>query len=570
MTLAEKAGLMFIYRAIVNDDASLDYIASSGERRHDAVTNITAHRMNHFNLWGVPNDLAVLAKWQNNLQVYAEQETRLGVPVTIASDPRHHFNRQIFSFAEGGFSQFPETLGLAATRDPAVVRRFARIVREEYLAVGIRLALHPQLDLATEPRWPRIRGGFGANAELTATLAREYIHGLQGEILTATSVATMSKHFPGGGPQRDGLDPHFSFQRGQIYPGGRFDYHLLPFAAAIEAGTAAMMPYYGIPTGQTAADVGMAFNHDIITGLLRNKYRYDGVVCTDWGVITDTQLGDVVWPARAWGVEHLSELQRVKVALDAGVDQFGGERCPEHIVQLVNTAAISEERIDTSARRILRQKFRLGLFDDPYVEVDKVDDVVGTARNRKLGLDAQMRAMTLLKNGTFDGTGRLPLAKNSLKVYLRGMDATSIQAYATQVDSPEAADVAVVRLATPWYPVDSPNKFARTFHHGDLDFKGEEKRRLIELLVSVPTIVVINLDRPAVLPEITAHAAAVLAEFGATDVAVAEVLFGQANPEGSLPFELPASMEAVHQQLADVPDDSARPLFPYGFGLRYE
>jgi len=163
-----------------------------------------------------------------------------------------------------------------------------------------RLALHPQVDLATEPRWPRISGGFGADAELSANIARAYIRGLQGEELSATSVATMTKHFPGGGPQKEGLDPHFEFQQGQIYPGGNFNYHLVPFEAAIDAGTAAIMPYYGIARDQTDENVAMAFNKQIITGLLRDKYNYDGVICTDWGVLTDITVGDgVTWPARA-------------------------------------------------------------------------------------------------------------------------------------------------------------------------------------------------------------------------------------------------------------------------------
>lgn len=570
MTLEEKAGLMFVYRAIVNDDATLAFKPDTGEERHAAVVNIDLHRMNHFNLWGIPDDPAVFARWYNTLQQYVTENTRLGIPVTISSDPRHHFSHSIFSFNARGFSQFPEPLGLAAIGDLDLVERFANIVRKEYVAIGIRLALHPQIDLATEPRWARISGGFGEDARLTADIVSRYVRGLQGDALSADSVAAMVKHFPGGGPQQDGLDPHFSFHKGQVYPGGQFDYHLIPFEAAIEAGAASIMPYYGVPVGQTDEDVAMAFNKDIISGLLRDKYQFDGVVCTDWGVITDIYVGDVLWPARAWGVESLSEVERVKRALDAGVDQFGGERCPEHIVTLVESGQISAGRVDQSVGRILRQKFELGLFDDPFVDVGAVAARVGNADAQQLGHESQKRAMTLLKNGASIGEPVLPLTDPDLRLYLQGMDKAVFSAQATIVDTPEEADFAIVRLNTPWYPVETENPIARTFHHGDLDFKGEEKAAVLNLAATVPTIIVLYLDRPAVIPDIVASAAAVIVEYGASDQAVVEVLFGQGRPEGRLPFEMPSSMQAVRDQYADVPSDSRDPLFPFGYGLRYE
>ncbi len=570
MSVAEKAGLMFINISIANDDATLEYIPGSGPERWAPIPAIDEQKLNHLNVGDIPHDPVVFATWQNNLQRYAETETRLGIPITIASDPRHHFSTNIFAFSSTGFSQFPETLGLAAIGDIELVQRFTDIVRQEYVAVGIRLALHPQVDLATEPRWSRINGGFGADAQLSADIAGAYVRGLQGSSLSATSVATMTKHFPGGGPQAEGLDPHFVFQKGQVYPGGMFDYHLLPFEVAIESGTAAIMPYYGVPTGQTSEDVGMSFNRDIISGLLREKYGYDGVVCADWGIITDrTMSNGYLWPGRAWGVEHLSRAERIKKALDAGIDQFGGETASDLVVGLVESGELSEARIDISARRILRMKFELGLFDNPYVDVDAVAAKVGTTAARLLGHESQMRAMTLLKNGGADAAV-LPLPTETLKVYVEGMDASAVSKYAVIADSPQDADVAILRIDTPWYPVESENRFAQGFHHGDLDFKGERKQEILDLLHAVPTIVVIYLDRPAVIPDIVDSASAVIADYGASDRAVAEVLFGIARPQGRLPFELPSSMEAVRNQNEDVPGDSESPLFDPGFGLNYE
>ena len=258
MTLEEKAGLLFFDGVVVNSDGSLDERPAAPGPGGIAVNKIDQQKMNHFNLWEVPEVKAVAA-WHNKLQQYAEG-TRLGIPVTIASDPRNHFSKNIFAMAAEEFSQWCETLGFAAIGDNELVRKFADIVRKEYLAVGIRVALHPQVDLATEPRWARINGTFGEDAHLTARLAKAYIEGFQGENLGPNSVACMTKHFPGGGPQNEGLDPHFEFQKGQIYPGNNFDYHLIPFEVAFEAKTAAIMPYYGVPVGQTDEDVAMSFN----------------------------------------------------------------------------------------------------------------------------------------------------------------------------------------------------------------------------------------------------------------------------------------------------------------------
>jgi len=562
MTLEEKAGTLFINGAVVNEDGSIDEKAGAPGFGRIAKTQMIEQWMNHFNLWQIPNAKAVAA-WYNNLQKFAET-TRLGIPVTIASDPRNHFSNTIFSMAANDFSQWCETPGFGALGDPELVREFAEIAREEYLAVGMRVALHPQIDLATEPRWPRISGTFGEDAEISARLVKAYIEGFQGAELGPNSVACMTKHFPGGGPQKEGLDPHFEFQQGQIYPGDNFDYHLIPFEAAFEAKTASIMPYYGVPMGQTDEDVAMSYNKTIITTLLRKKYSFEGIVCTDWGLVTDLRMGEFTWPARAWGVEHLSEAERVLKILEAGVDQFGGESRPDLVLELVESGKLTEARIDESVRRLLHQKFQLGLFDNPFVDEARIPEIFGKPESVAAGLASQSQAMTLLKN--IDDI--LPLNAPT-KIYVKNMDAAVAAEYAQVVDAPEEADFAILRLETPWVPIDTKNTFAAGFHHGDLDFKAEAKAEILALLESTPTIVVIYLDRPAVIPEINAAAQALLADFGASDQAVFNVIFGAARPEGKLPFELPSSMEAVCSQRTDVPHDSKDPLYPFGFGLKY-
>lgn len=568
MNLEEKAGMMFINGAPVNQDASLEFNPQKVNPGFtamlpSAIDRINDLKMNHFNLWAIPGDPAILAKWYNKLQ-QAAARTRLGMPVTIASDPRNHFSNNIFAMTANGFSQWPETPGFAAIGDEKLVERFADIIRKEYMAVGIRESLHPQIDLATEPRWPRISGNFSEDAALTARMVTAYIKGLQGSDLK-NGVACMTKHFPGGGPQKEGLDSHFPFHKGQIYPGKNFDYHLIPFEAAFKAGTAAIMPYYGVPVGQTSEDVGMSFNKSIITTLLREQYQYDGVVCTDWGLITDMKTPAFTWPARAWGVEGLSEKERVKKAIDAGVDQFGGENCPQHVIDLVKEGAIPESRLDQSVRRLLRQKFQLGLFDEPFVDENNVKSVFGNPESKRQADAAQRRAMTLLKNQR----NTLPLKKPGMKIFVKNVSSEVAARYGTVVDAPEKADIAIVRLNTPWIPVETDIPMAKGFHHGDLDFKGKDLQDVLDICKAVPTVVDMYLDRPAVFPEINAAARAVLANYGASDEAVMDVIFGKARPEGKLPFELPSSMEAVRNQKPDVPHDSKDPLYPFGFGLKY-
>lgn len=559
MTLEEKAGMLFHSMAPPESGAG----GFPGLTPTDEL--ISSRLINHFNVAGSAGARA-LAEWHNRLQALA-QGTRLGIPVTLSSDPRHSFSRNpATSMFAGPFSQWPEPIGLAAIGDPAVVERFADIARQEYLAVGIRVALHPMADLATEPRWGRINGTFGEDARLASELVAAYIRGFQGPALGPQSVACMTKHFPGGGPQKDGEDPHFPYGKEQVYPGGNFAYHLIPFEAALAAGTAQIMPYYGVPIGLGFEEVAFGFNKDVITGLLREKYGFDGVVCSDWGLLTSREIAGSVMEARAWGVEHLSVEERARKVLDAGVDQFGGEECPEIVVGLVRSGKLAEARIDRSVRRLLRDKFRLGLFDQPYVDPAGADRVVGNEQFRAAGADAQRRSIVLLKNGAARSGRVLPVRGNP-RLYVESVDRDVAGRYGTVVPELAGADVAILRVSAPYEPRDG--FLERFFHAGDLSFPEAETARILGIAERVPPIVAIYLDRPAVIPEIAARCAGLLAEFGASDDALLDVIVGRVSPSGKLPFELPSSMEAVRLQQEDVPYDSEDPLFPFGYGLTY-
>jgi len=568
MTLEEKAGTLFITmigstpegEPLETPVLSTDIMTFGLSFFLPSNSELIARRkLNSFNIL-TSTGARQLATYNNNIQKMAER-TRLGIPITIATDPRHGTeNNPGAALYTPAFSQWPTSLGLAATRDTVMVREFGDIARQEYLAVGIRLALHPMADLATEPRWGRINGTFGENADLAAEMTKAYVLGFQGDSLDHNSVACMTKHFSGGGPQKDGEDAHFPYGKEQVYPGDKFDYHLIPFTeGAFPAKTAQIMPYYGIPVDQTSENVAFGFNKDIITHLLRDSLQFDGVVCTDWNIITDSNISE----GRAWGVEDLSIKERVKKVIDAGCDQFGGESIPEVIVELVQEGDITIERLDTSVKRVLRDKFRLGLFDDPYVNIEAADAVAGNSRFRARGKRAQAKSSVLLKN-----EGLLPLRQGT-KIYVEGMkDISTLKNYGDVVSSAEEADVIVKRLTTPYDPR-TESIVERFFHQGRLYYTPEELNEILAIISKKPSVTVVNLERPAILTEINEASEAMIAEFGTSDKILSELLFGKMLPEGKLPFELPSSWEAVKNQKEDVPYDSKDPLYPYGHGLRY-
>lgn len=551
MTVEDKAGLMFQPMAPLGTD--LDEAGMFGS---PSMRKILDRRITHVNILQ-GSSARELAEWHNAVQRLA-LDTELGIPFTISSDPRHSFsNNPAAALLAGPFSQWPEFLGFGALDDPELTRAFAETVRREYVAVGIRTALHPQIDLATEPRWARASGTFGSSAAVAGRLGVAYTLGLQGETLGADSVSTMAKHFPGGGPQLNGEDPHFDYGREQVYPGGQFELHLQPFRELIDAGVSQLMPYYGMPVGTEYEEVGFSFNKQIITGLLREQLGFDGVVCTDWGILSRT----------FWGVEHLSYEERMIKSLDAGVDQFGGEFQPKVLVGLVRDGRVEESRLDASVRRLLREKFRLGLFENPFVDADEAERIVGTPGARAAGLAAQVASLTLLVNE--EGRAHLPISGQP-KVYVEGMEPASLAGWANVVPTPAEADLAIVRTSAPWEQRGVPGDIEFFFRAGSLEFHDDELAHLRDIAAQVPLVLDVYLDRPAILAPVVDIASVVTANYGASDEAFAQILFGAAEPKGRLPFEIPSSMAAVEQNLADVPNDTVDPTFAFGHGLRFD
>ena len=559
MTLEEKVGTLFHPPVTINPDWMFRLYSLFVDGGKLTESEIINQHINHFNLYGNPKPER-LAKRLNSLQKIASR-SRLGIPVTISSDPIHEVPNGggVASFSLDGFSKWPSQLGLAASQNPSLVKQFAEIAREEYLAVGIRTALHPMADLATEPRWARNFGTFGSDNVLSSKLTMAYMDGFQGETIDSQSVMTMVKHFPGGGPQENGLDPHLFSGRNQIYPGNMFDYHVKPFIDAINNNLAVIMPYYGITVNQTSENVAIGFNKDLLTTLLRDELGYKGVICSDWGIIN----------GRHWGVGDLSIEERYIKAIDAGIDQFGGEKDTEVVIELVKKGLIPLSRIDASVKRILKNKFDLGLFDNPYVEVDQVKSRVNTERNIKLGKEAQKQSMVLLKN---DST--LPLEKN-INIFVDGFNAKSI-VHGNVVSDIKDADVIVSYVHTV-FNGNQPsgidrlvdNVLSSIFPNQDLNFSPEILEKLEEFSSIKPLIVIVDLNRPAILDSINQMSSALVGTFGVDESVIFETLFGESKPTGKLPFEIPSSMKEVNEQLEDVPDDTMNPTFKFGFGLTY-
>ncbi len=577
MTLDEKVGVMMHGSAPTPDSVIGDGL------RYDlpaAKKLITERHVNSFITRLTAEDPAVMAEENNKLQHIAEN-TRLGIPITLSSDPRNTIEPSASHNAGAGkFSQWPETLGLAAIGDESLTRRYANIIRQEYRAVGITQALSPQADLATEPRWPRISGTFGEEPLNVKRMVRGYITGMQNgrDGLNPQSVIAVVKHWLGYGAAEEGWDSHNAYGKYALFHGESWKQHAEPFTGAFEVNVAAVMPTYSILRGATwrgkpLEPVGAGFNAFLLNDLLRQRYGFNGVVLSDWLITDDCDdeclhgfpKGKEPVPAgMPWGVEDLSIAGRFIKAVKAGVDQFGGVTDAAPLMIAVQQGKLHEEEINQSVQRILLQKFQVGLFEQPYVDSQQDTRILGNPVWQHEADGAQTRSLVLLQN-----KGLLPLKRGS-KIWLHGAEKkVAVAAGFVVVDSPDRADVALIRSNTP-FELLHPNFFFGLRHHeGSLAFSDDnpDYRAVLRASAKVPTLLVLYLDRPAILTNILPKTQAVVAHFGVSDRVLFNALAANRPFTGRLPFELPSGMEAVRHQRGDLPHDSANPLFPLGYGL---
>ena len=580
---------------------------------------------------------AIAAQWNNNMQALVEGMGH-GVPVNTSSDPRHETSATAeYNYGAGGeISHWPTSLGLAATFDPALVEEFGRIAAEEYRALGIATALSPQIDLATEPRWTRFYGTFGESPELDTDMARAYVDGFQtstgkDEIADGwgyKSVNAMVKHWPSGGPEEGGRDAHYNYGKYAVYPGGAFETHLKPFtegAFKLNGATgmaSAVMPYYTISTGidPSGKNVGNSFSKYIITDLLREKYGYDGVVCTDWNITYDN-AGIDRFDGKCWGVEELTVAQRHYECLKAGVDQFGGNNDKGPVLEAYAMwveefgKESADARFRASAKRLLMNSFRTGLFENPYLDPAVSAEVVGKPEFMEKGYQAQLKSVVMVKNA--DGVLPMKSEEAKLKVYVPqryfpqmvnffGMVTPErweetfavelLEKYYEPVSDPAEADFAIVVIDAPtsgtgysaedvkkggngYIPISLQYNDYTAEHAREVSLAGGDRlepstnrsykgksvktvnktdlQTVIDTKTAMgdkPVITVVSTGKPFV-PEFEPYSDAVLVSFGCQNQALLDLISGAVEPSALLPMQLPADMKTVECQKEDLPFD---------------
>ena len=550
-------------------------IAAMGATGGGTKKVVTEFHNRHFILRS-SESARITAEWANKLQELCESEP-LGIPAIISSNPRNNITTNASLGTSVGttvFSSWPGELGLSAMRDLPLTREFADISRQEWTAVGLRKGYMYMADLATEPRWSRVNGTFGENAEWVAQMITQIVLGFQGDSLGNTSVALTTKHFPGGGSGKGGQDSHFEWGKAEIYPGGMFKNNLIPFQAAIDAGTSSIMPYYSLPSGTEYEEVGFAFNKGVITDVLRNQMGFKGIINSDTGPLT----------SMPWGVENLTKKERYIKAIEAGVNIFSGESDPKMLIEIIDSGKVDINLIDNSVLRLLNEKFTLGLFENPYVDVDYAEKTVNNENFRERAALALRKSIVLLRNEK----DALPL-KPKTKVYFeslqrnaRGPASGVPNVYLANdnkydvefVKTPAEADALIL-----WLQPTGNALFGSTGEPISLSLSkcGVDVAYVNKLTAKKPTVLVVNYTNPWVIDEVynekTKNIAGVLATFGTTADALLDVICGKFNPSGKMPFSTPVSDLAVTNQKEDVPgylEGEAYALFNYDEGLSYK
>ena len=589
---------------------------------------LEADHIRHILMMGV-DGAETAARWSNALQRLAERLPH-AIPVNISSDPRSGAKAAAAEFKSSGsdVSKWPEGIGFAACFDPEVVRQFAHDASLEYRAMGITTALGPQIDLCTEPRWMRFADTLGMKTDDVKALVKAYCDGMQTtpgapDGWGRDSVNTMVKHWPGGGTGEGGRDAHYAFGAYAVYPSGNAEEHLKPFTEAAfrldgpTGSASAVMPYYTVSWGldvKNGKNVGNSYSEYLIRDLLRQKYGFGGVVCTDWGITQDPAPDMDAFGSRCYNMQQYTEPERMLAALMNGVDQFGGNDDPRPVLEAYRLGcerlgeAAMRARMEQSAARLLVNIFRCGLFEDPYLDPEASAALVGCDEFRAHGELAQRRSVVLLKNRP----GCLPL-KEGLRIYVptrrigpsKSFFRTDVPAreedpvpdaiiaeYGVRVAAPEQADVAIVFAESPacnpyskedagrggngYLPItlqyrpytaaearpvsiaggDFREGFANRSYRGKTNtaYNEADLDNILECRRAMgdrPVIVVETLANPLVVSEFEAQTDALLVEFGVSRRAVLDVIFGRFAPQGRLPIQLPRDMATVERHCED-------------------
>ena len=526
------------------------------------------------------------AETMNTVQEYAEA-SRLGVPVLVSMDSVHGL-----SYVSGA-TVTGHNLALAATRDEDLVTRLAEIARDEHIAIGVRMTLSPESDIASEPRWGRVMETFGEDPELVTQMVRAQIVAFQNgeDGLNSEGIVACIKHFPGAGPQMDGKDtsPIVSDEE-------TLQIHLKPYYAAIEANVGSVMPYYSVPLALDMENSAIG-SKAALQDLLREQMGFEGIIQTDWGMIWAIQEGLGTMTG-----EEVSDEEAIIIGVtQSRVDGIGGEsiRLIDQMEEMTQEGKIDEDILTAAATRIVKAKFQLGVFESPYCDVDYAVAFVGNEEHTQVNLEAARKAMTLLKND-----GALPLTANAGQKILvcgpRAGDmmslvggwsseqegltiAAAIAQYAGENDTvtyiaddvaaiteaAKDADVVIVSVGEPSYQHDPP------WGYDTLEITASQQEILEAVKASTngQIITVVTGGRPYILTWCDENTNAVLEAYYPGQqggIAIAETLFGLNNPTGKTPLQFPRDMDSVNDQAGDVSFDLENPLYDYGWGLSYD
>ena len=633
MTVEQICGLMLYSRAVTIDSAALN---------SDVLSYMKDDFIRHM-LVSAVKDARTAAMWANNVQSYCES-AELGIPANNSSDPRNYTNGKANTSAynpepDGEFdpdgtsdiSKWPREIGLGATFDPDVVGLYAKIAAAEYRAMGLTTALSPQIDLATEPRWRRFYGSFSESPQLSRDMARTYCDAFQTTEGSKNgwgheSVNCMVKHWPGGGTGEAGRDAHFGIGKYAVYPGNGFDISLIPFVQGAfnlkgkTKSASAVMPYYTISYNQdpSGENVANGFSGYIIRDLLRSEYGFDGVVCTDWGIVSDYEK-TFIHAGKPWGLENATLAERRLRCFEVGVDQLGGVYDVEPTLEAYKLwiekygEESARERFEQSARRLLTNIFNVGLFENPYVSPDNAEKIVGNADFVTAGYEAQVKSIVMLKNhdNVLPATGKVkvyqPLRKmgpaithwqHPVPAYEEyPFSRELLEKYFEVTDDPQEADIALVSIKSPfghwgyikpeddeeegkywpislqYSPYTASHAREKSIAGGDpseasdnRSYRGRTEisfnesdmhlvRQTKVLMGEKPVVLVVAMDRPFVPAEIEPYADAILLSFGVTNNALLDIISGHKEPSALLPCQLPADMKTVEEQYEDLPFD---------------
>lgn len=497
----------------------------------------------------------------NEIQELSES-SELGIPVIFSMDTEAGA-----AFVKDA-TYLPDEINQGAAGDVELVTRLNEVLKEELMAVGVRMALSPDADLITDPRWGRNQECYSEDVETVETMIAAAVKALQGENgLDENSVMATVKHFPGAGAQTNGVDGSpLTISEDSI------DLHLAGFKAAIDADVAAVMPY-GYSTvpylGGDAVDNSADQSAAVMTDLLRGELGYEGIIQTDWGL---NFVG----------------------AANAGADVLGGAGV-RSTAQLVD--GVDEALLTDACRRILIAKFQMGLFENPYVDEDAAEEIIGSDEHKAVAKEAAAKSFTLVKyenaasladqsfivagelasdvrclNSGWTAKEPVEIAGTSILTALQekaGADNVTYITSAEEVPTDLSGVTAVVVVG------EKSGTHDPAWGAATLEFP-EEQTALINALdkAGANVVAVVVMNRAYVLTPIVNAADSVLVVYrpGVTcgAEAVADCLFGETAITGRLPFQIPESMEQVLSQREDMPKDIENPLYEYGFGIDAE